>query len=87
MAANNTFEISGGFDRSRVAILQVGKEAGVGIAIGICLIGSIGLSVEGLFMYYIRNHAQKQRPINTLMLHDQVSTVCLQNWCVIKYKT
>ena len=74
MASSDTYEVSEDCDRSKVAILQVGKKAGVGIAIGIGLIGSIGLSIKGLFMYYIRYHAQKQRPINTLMFYDQVST-------------
>ena len=74
MASRNTHEVSEDCDRSMVAILQVGEKAGVGIAIGIGLIGSIGLSIKGLFMYYIRYHAQKQRPINTLMFYDQVST-------------
>ena len=74
MVSSDTYEVSEDCDRSKVAILQVGEKAGVGIAIGIGLIGSIGLSIKGLFMYYIRYHAQKQRPINTLMFYDQVST-------------
>ena len=76
MASSDTYEASEveGCDKSKVAILQVGEKAGVGIAIGIGLIGSIGLSIKGLFMYYIRYHAQKQRPINTLMFYDQVRT-------------
>ena len=75
MVSSDTYEVSEveGCDKIKVAILQVGEKAGIGIAIGIGLIGSIGLSIKGLFMYYIRYHAQKQRPINTLMFYDQVS--------------
>ena len=74
MASSDTYEVSEACNRSKMAILQVGEEGGVGIAIAIGLIGSIGLSIKGLFMYYILYHAQKQRPINTLMFYDQVST-------------
>ena len=57
MASSDTYEVSEVCNRSKMAILQVGKEAGVGIAIAIGLTGYIGLSIKGLFMYYILYHA------------------------------
>ena len=57
---------------SDVEILDIGKWGGGGIAFGLTIVSAIGLIVHGLFIYYLKYEAPKERPINTLMLHDQV---------------
>ena len=58
---------------SNVEILDIGKWGGGGIAFGLVILSALGLTVHGLFIYYLKYEAPKERPINTLMLHDQVS--------------
>ena len=58
---------------SDVEILDMGALGGIGIAFGIALAATIGFIIRLLFIYYIKYEAPKQRAINTLMLHDQVS--------------
>ena len=57
---------------SEVALLNTGSLQGMGMALGVGSIGFVGFIVRLLFIYYIKFEAQKERPINTLMLHDQV---------------
>ena len=57
---------------SEVALLNTGSLEGVGTAFAVGSIGLVGFVVRLLFIYYIKFEAQKERPINTLMLHDQV---------------
>ena len=60
-------------ESSDVEILDTGTLGGIGIAFGIALAATIGFIIRLLFIYYIKYEAPKQRAINTLMLHDQVS--------------
>ena len=46
----------------------------MGITLGILIIAFIGFAIRGLFIYYLSFEAPKERPINSLMLHDQVRT-------------
>ena len=74
MLGNNSHLIPKSMNVSNVATLIVGSLEGIGIAFGIGAISSIGLAIKGLFIYYIKYRAPKERPINTLMLYDTVST-------------
>ena len=58
---------------SEVALLNTGSLQGMGMAMAVGITGVVGFVVRLLFIYYIKFEAQKERPINTLMLHDQVS--------------
>ena len=60
-------------ESSDVEILDTGRLGGFGIAFGIGLVATIGFIIQLLFIFYIKYEAPKQRAINTLMLHDQVS--------------
>ena len=57
---------------SDVKILNIGILKGTGIAVGIGLIAFVGFVAKGLFIYYLKYEAPKDRPINRLMFHDQV---------------
>ena len=57
---------------SNVAFLNAGPLEVTGMALVVGGIGAVGFVVRLLFIYYIKFEAQKERPINTLMLHDQV---------------
>ena len=59
---------------SSVEILDIERWQGVGITLGILIIAFIGFTIRGLFIYYLSFEAPKERPINSLMLHDQVRT-------------
>ena len=73
MLSNNSLLIPKSITVSDVATLNVGSLEGISIALGIGAIASIGLAIKGLFIYYIKYRAPKERPINTLMLYDTVS--------------
>ena len=57
---------------SNLEILEIGKWYGIGVATGISVIGFIGFVIRGLFIYFLKYEAPKDRPINSLMFHDQV---------------
>ena len=57
---------------SSVVIMQQRKFAGIGIVFGLGIVGIIGILIKILFIYYIKYKAPKDRPINRLMLFDQV---------------
>ena len=59
-------------ERSDVEILNLGILEGIGIAVGIGLIAFVGFVARGLIIYYLKYEAPKDRPINSLMFHDQV---------------
>ena len=59
-------------ESSDVEILDLERWEGFGIALGIGLIASTGFIVRGLFIYYLKYEAPKDRPINSLMFHEQV---------------
>lgn len=65
---------------SDVEILNQGRLEGIGIVFGIGLIAFIGFIVRGLFIYFLKYEAPKDRPINSLMFFDQVRhkiTLCI----------
>ena len=57
---------------SNEKIFEVGELQGGGIALVLGIVAGIGFIVRGLFIYFIKYEAPKERPINSLMLHDQV---------------
>ena len=57
---------------SSVVIMQQGKLSSIGIAFGLSIVGTIGILIKILFIYYIKYKAPKDRPINRLMLFEQV---------------
>ena len=59
-------------ESSDVEILNIGILEGMGIALGIGLIAFVGFIARGLFIYYLKYEAPKDRPINSLMFDDQV---------------
>ena len=59
-------------ESSDVEILNVGRWGGFGIALVVGLISFVGFIVRGLFLYYLKYEAPKDRPINSLMFYDQV---------------
>ena len=48
---------------SDIALLNIGKWEGTGIALGIAFIACIGLIIRGLFVYYLNYEAPGDRPI------------------------
>ena len=53
-------------------IQEVGTWMGIGLALIVGIIATIGLVVRGFFIYYIKYEAPGDRPINSLILSDQV---------------
>ena len=53
-------------------IQNVGTWISIGIAMIVGIIAIIGLVVRGFFIYYIKYEAPGDRPINSLILSDQV---------------
>ena len=62
-------------DHSGQEIQEVGQWYAIGIALMIGLIAAVGLVIRGFFIYYIKYEAPGDRPINTLILTDQVSSI------------
>ena len=71
MFNNETFCIQE-FNYSGQEIQDVGPLNGFGIALIIAIIAAVGLAIRGFFIYYIIYEAPGDRPINTLILNDQV---------------
>ena len=59
-----------------VQLLEEGNVKGISLAIGISIVALVGIIIRGLFIYYVKYAAPKERPINTLMLYDQVIYIC-----------
>ena len=59
-------------DYSGQEIQDVGPWNSLGIALIIGIIATIGSIIRGIFIYYIKYEAPGDRPINTLILTDQV---------------
>ena len=55
-----------------IELLEEGKVEGISLAIVISIVALVGIIIRGLFIYYVKYAAPKERPINTLMLYDQV---------------
>ena len=69
-------------ESSDVEILNIGILEGMGIALGIGLIAFVGFIARGLFIYYLKYEAPKDRPINSLMFDDQVRHYSLLSYFV-----
>ena len=69
-----------------VQLFEEGNVRGVCLAIGISIVALVGIIIRGLFIYYVKYAAPKERPINTLMLYDQVSNMLLQIAYLFKKK-
>ena len=54
-------------------VLEVGVYAGAAITTCLGSIAITGLIIKGVFIYYIKYAAPKERPINNMVLYDQVS--------------
>ena len=57
---------------SDVALLNIGRWGGMSIALAITIIAVIGFIVRALFIYFLKYEAPNDRPINELMIHEQV---------------
>ena len=55
-------------------VLDVGLAGGIGLTIFLGSIATAGLIIKGIFIYYIKYAAPKERPINNMVLYDQVLT-------------
>ena len=54
-------------------IQEVGTLYGIVIASIVGILATVGLVIRGIFIYYIKYEALGDRPINALILSDQVS--------------
>ena len=54
-------------------VLEVGVYAGAAITTCLGSIAITGLIIKGVFIYYIKYAAPKERPINNMVFYDQVS--------------
>ena len=72
MFSNETISILES-DYSGLEIQKVGKWNGIGIASVISMIAIVGSVIRGIFIYYIKYEAPGKRPINSMMLSDQVN--------------
>ena len=59
-----------------IKLLENGNVKGISLAIVISIVALVGIIIRCLFIYYVKYAAPKERPINTLMLYDQVIYIC-----------
>ena len=57
-------------------IQKVGTWNGFGIALVIGIIAIVRSIIRGIFIYFIKYEAPGKRPINSMMLSDQVNQFC-----------
>ena len=59
-------------------IQEVGTLYGIVIATIVGILATVGLVIRGIFIYYIKYEAPGNRPINALILSNQVGskTIC-----------
>ena len=62
------------FKQSNVFILHLNSFAAIALALVLGIIYYIGIFIKGLFVYYVKCKAPKDRPINRMILIDQVKT-------------
>ena len=60
-------------DFSGQKVQAVGLWIGNGIALTLVIVAVLGFVIKGLFIYYIKYEAPKERPINTMVSIEQVS--------------
>ena len=61
--------------QSNVTVLHLDSFFSIALALTLGIISFIGIFIKGLFVYYIKYKASKDRPINRMIFVDQVSTV------------
>ena len=71
MALNETIVVLNS-KLSTPEVLQIGTCYGISFAIGLVVLAMAAIFIKCLFIYYIRYHAPKDRPINDLIKYDQV---------------
>ena len=54
-------------------VLDVGVAGSIGLMLFLGSITATGLIIKGIFVYYIKYAAPKERPINNMIFYDQVS--------------
>ena len=59
--------------QSYATILHLDSIASIALALALGIISLIGIFIKGLFLYYIKYKAPKDRPINRMIFIDQVS--------------
>ena len=57
---------------SNLGVLHIGGVGGAGIATILAIVASSGLMIRGMFVYYLACYAPRNRPVNKLMMLDQV---------------
>ena len=57
---------------SSLGVLHMGDVGGAGIATILGIVASSGLMIRGMFVYYLACYAPRNRPVNKLMMLDQV---------------
>ena len=72
---NETICLSSDLKQSNIEFYKLTTLETFGTAFAIGVIAMIGLAIRMLFLYYIRYKAPKDRPINTLIFHDQVTNI------------
>ena len=60
---------------SNIGVLHLGGVEGAGLTTILGIVASSGLMIRGIFVYYLANYAPKNRPINKLMMLDQVRNI------------
>ena len=60
---------------SNLGVLHLGGVGGAGLATILGIAASSGLMIRGMFVYYLTFYAPKNRPINKLMMLDQVRNI------------
>ena len=58
--------------QSYVTILHLDSFISIALVLAIGMISLVGIFIKGLFIYYIRFEAPKDRPINRMIFFDQV---------------
>ena len=59
---------------SNIGVLHLRGIGGAGLATILGIVASSGLIIRGIFVYYLAYYAPKNRPINKLMMLDQVES-------------
>ena len=62
--------------QSNVTILHLDSVISFTLALAIGMISILGIFIKGLFIYYIKYKAPKDRPINRMIFFDQVMSHC-----------
>ena len=59
-------------EQSNVTIFHVDSFISIALAFAVGMISFISIFIKGLFIYYIKCKAPKDRPINKMIFFDQV---------------